>query len=349
MPSMALSMRPTGWFQIGWSEEVGVGEVKPMRFFGHELVAYRTDSGRLVVMNAYCEHLGAHLGHGGSVHGEDIQCPFHAWRWGPNGRNTCIPYQETTNRVRRIPTFPAAERDGVMYLWHDEEKRAPDHDVPSVFDLFPASGPATDYHPAYPAGTFSKGDLRVHPQYVIENSVDFAHFKYVHRADEIPVVTRADFGEFEFASELAVKFKRRRADGEIEEVPGVVHSYLLGVGLGYSYARAAGAICSLTAVTPLDDETSVLWFSAWASKEPDDDETRLAKRLRSAASQVRADLAIWEHQRYTEPPGLATAEAAGFRNIRQWARRFYPEGHKGRAIDDQLAGTDDLIGSEPTR
>jgi len=348
MPTMALSMKPTGWFQIGWSEELGIGEVKPMRFFGHDLVAYRTESGRLVVLNAYCEHLGAHLGYGGSVHGDDIRCPFHGWRWSPKGRNTCIPYQETTNRIRRIPTWSAAERDGVMYLWHDEDKRAPDYDVPSIFELFPDSGPAEGFHPVYPGGTFSKDGLPIHPQYVIENSVDFAHFKYVHRADEIPEVTRAEFGEHDFMSELALKFKRRKADGEVEAVDGRLYSYILGVGLGYSYARAAGAVCSLTAVTPVDDESSVLWFSAWASRE-DDDEEMLAKRRRSMVSQVKADLAIWEHQRYTEPPGLATAEAAGFRNIRQWARRFYPEGHKGRAIEDQLAGTDELIGSEPTR
>ncbi len=44
----------------------------------------------------------------------------------------------------------------------------------------------------------------------------------------------------------------------------------------------------------------------------------MAKRQRNAIGQVKADIAIWEHQRYTEPPGLATAEAAGFREIRKW-------------------------------
>ncbi|MBM4687865.1 Rieske 2Fe-2S domain-containing protein [Rhodococcus hoagii] len=52
-----------------------MGDVKPLHYFGQDLVAYRTEGGRLVVLNAYCEHLGAHLGHGGSVAGDDIQCP----------------------------------------------------------------------------------------------------------------------------------------------------------------------------------------------------------------------------------------------------------------------------------
>ncbi|MGN0124741.1 MAG: Rieske 2Fe-2S domain-containing protein, partial [Rhodococcus sp. (in: high G+C Gram-positive bacteria)] len=143
---MALSMKPTGWFQIGWSTDIQVGDVKPLRYFGHDLVAYRTESGRLVVLNAYCEHLGAHMGHGGTVAGDDIRCPFHGWQWSPEGRNTCIPYQKATNRVRRIGTWSTAERDGIMYLWHDAEGRDPQYDVPSIFDLFPSCGTADDYH-----------------------------------------------------------------------------------------------------------------------------------------------------------------------------------------------------------
>ncbi|OYD69543.1 Rieske-like 2Fe-2S protein [Rhodococcus sp. OK302] len=336
---MALSMKPTGWFQIGWSAELAVGEVKPMLYFGQDLVAYRTVSGRLVVLNAYCEHLGANLAYGGKVQGDDIECPFHNWRWSPEGRNTCIPYQDSTNRVRRIQSWSVQEMDGVMYLWHDAEGNSPQYPVPSVFGLFEESGPRERYHETYPDGIFEKGELPVHPQYVIENGVDFAHFKYVHRTDEIPTVTMREFGEHTLQTELALKYKHRNESGEIVTVHGITKGYLLGVGISYSYASGVGEICSLTAVTPIDDKKSVVRFSAWASREADDDQM-LAKRRRSAISQLKADVAIWEHQRYTEPPGLATAEAAGFREIRQWARRFYPEGQRGHDAKEQFAGSE---------
>jgi 3-ketosteroid 9alpha-monooxygenase subunit A len=344
MSPMALSMKPTGWFQIGWSADLEVGGVRPMRYFGQDLVAYRTEDGRLVVLNAYCEHLGAHLGHGGSVHGNDIQCPFHAWRWSPEGRNTCIPYQKATNRVRRIGTWATAERDGLMYLWHDAAGGAPAYDVPSTFDLFPGSGSASDYHELGTAGRFETAELPIHPQYAAENSVDFAHFKYVHRADEIPTVVSREFGTYDFKTELALNFKRRGAAGELQTVEGRTLASLLGVGLGFSYAAGVGSICAVTAVTPVDDELSVLRFSAWASKEDGEDAPRVTKRQRNAIGQFNADVAIWEHQRYIEPPGLATAEAAGFRDIRAWARRFYPEGHVGHGADEQTAGTDEFAG-----
>ncbi len=70
------------------------------------MVAWRAESGQLTVMDAYCEHLGAHLGYGGHVEGEVIQCPFHGWQWNHEGRNVCIPYQDRPNRGRRIRTFP---------------------------------------------------------------------------------------------------------------------------------------------------------------------------------------------------------------------------------------------------
>jgi 3-ketosteroid 9alpha-monooxygenase subunit A len=340
--SMALSMKPTGWFQIGWSTDFEVGDVEPLRYFGRDLVAYLAESGRLVVLNAYCEHLGAHMGHGGAVSGEDIRCPFHGWEWSPAGRNTCIPYQAATNRVRKIGTWTTAERDGLIYLWHDDNGGAPLYDVPSIFELYPAAGSADSFHALSEAGRFETAELPIHPQYVAENGVDFAHFKYVHRADEIPTVVHREFGEYDFNTELALDFKRRRSDGEYEMVEGRTRASLLGLGLGFSYAYGVGGILSVNAVTPVDGEHSILRFTAWASKEEGEDDSVVAKRLRSAVAQLKADIAIWEHQRYTEPPGLATAEAAGFRDIRQWARRFYPEGHRGHGAAEQSAGIDEF-------
>jgi hypothetical protein len=43
-----------------------------------------------------------------------------------------------------------------------------------------------------------------------------------------------------------------------------------------------------------------------------------------ANNQYLADLNIWRHQRYTEPPALATSEGKGFRALQRWAAQFYP-------------------------
>src|SRR5215207_11335410 len=82
-----FTWKPTGWFMVGWSAEFPVGEVRPLHYFGEDLVAWRTDDGELQVMDAHCPHLGAHIGHRGTVHGDCVQCPYHGWTYGTDGVN----------------------------------------------------------------------------------------------------------------------------------------------------------------------------------------------------------------------------------------------------------------------
>ena len=97
--------------------------VKPLRYFGRDLVLYRGDSGAVHVFDAFCGHLGAHLGYGGRVCGDDIQCPFHGWRWDCDGQNVEIPYSTQVNRSRRLNRWVVREGSGTIFLWHDPTGR----------------------------------------------------------------------------------------------------------------------------------------------------------------------------------------------------------------------------------
>jgi 3-ketosteroid 9alpha-monooxygenase subunit A len=59
------------------------------------------ESGRVVMLGAYCPHMGTHLGRSPTsatvisdsfLEGDSIRCPFHAWRFGPDGKCNHIPY-----------------------------------------------------------------------------------------------------------------------------------------------------------------------------------------------------------------------------------------------------------------
>ena len=80
--------------------------------------------------------------------------------------------------------------------------------------------------------------------------------------------------------------------------------------------------------TPVDDTTSDIFASYWISDEGADN---FVERLDSAKLALPDDIRIWEHQRYTDKPALAPSEADGFKELRAWARGFYPEpaGHAG--------------------
>ena len=69
---------PFGWYPIALSKDLAVGEVKPLRYFSQDLAMWRGEDGQVRMLDAYCKHLGAHMGYGGKVHGNLLECPFHA-------------------------------------------------------------------------------------------------------------------------------------------------------------------------------------------------------------------------------------------------------------------------------
>jgi 3-ketosteroid 9alpha-monooxygenase subunit A len=83
---------PFGWYVVEYADELKPGDVKSVRYFAQDQVLFRTTNGAVSMLDAYCPHLGAHLGHGGIVNGECIECPFHAWRWKADGKIGEIPY-----------------------------------------------------------------------------------------------------------------------------------------------------------------------------------------------------------------------------------------------------------------
>ena len=70
--------------------------------------------------------------------------------------------------------------------------RSPFFDAPDVFAGFGDGSSAADY---YPQQRLYRASLELHPQYVLENGVDFAHFKYVHNTPIVPIFTRHDFDD----------------------------------------------------------------------------------------------------------------------------------------------------------
>lgn len=325
MAKPPLSMKPTGWFQVAWSEEIGVGDVHRMKYFDCELIAWRAQSGRLTVMDAYCEHLGAHLGHGGHVAGEVIQCPFHGWQWNHDGRNVCIPYQDRPNRGRRIRTFLTVERNESVYIWHDVAGRDPYFEVPDVFASFDDGSSAADY---YPQKTLYRAQLELHPQYVLENGVDFAHFKFVHQTPIVPVFTRHDFENPVSYVDFTITFEGDEGQS-IDDVNSGVEA--INSGLGVAVTKSWGMVDNRTisAITPVDENTSDVRFMVYIGRTPGNDtpkaEAKADAFAQNVIDQFLADVHIWQYQRYSDPPALATAEYEGFTAIRTWATQFYPD------------------------
>ena len=171
---------PMGWCSVDRSHELRIGQVKRVQAFDRELVLYRTRSGRAVLQDAYCPHLGAHLGIEGRVIGETIRCPFHGWQFGVDGKCEHIPYAEKIPERACIRTWHTEEKNGEVYVWFHPENTPPQWGLPDLPELD---------DPNWTEPRYTEHLVPAHVQDICENSCDPVHFQYVHRQMQVPEST----------------------------------------------------------------------------------------------------------------------------------------------------------------
>ncbi len=317
-------MKPRGWFQIGWSADVPVGQVVTRACFGESLVVYRSEDGTLRAVDAYCGHMGAHLGVGGTVCGTEIQCPFHGWRWNGEGRNTLIPYQDRPNGAVRMRTWPIVERNDVLYIWHDRDGGEPAWEIPDAFEVLGDDIAGRRYHPSHPDGEIRHGRRTLDPYVVLDNTADPAHFAFVHETPSIPIVVSSVADDHHYRVRLG--WGRSWQEDPENGRGDLLDIVQVGVGLSYTaFGNPRGRwVIILLATTPIDDETSELFQTVWLEEAPGDEEPgQFRQRIHDATFQLPRDIEIWENQRYVDSPAWAAGEVRGFTALRRWAATFY--------------------------
>jgi hypothetical protein len=207
--------------------------------------------------------------------------------------------------------------------------------VPDVFASFEDGSSAADY---YPRASLYEQRLELHPQYVLENGVDFAYFKFVHKTPIVPVFTRHDFEEPVSYVDFTITFEGDE-NQSIDDVKSGVEA--INGGLGIAVTKSSGMVDNRTisAITPVDEFTSDVRFTVYIGRTPDKDTPRAEAKAQEFGQEVirqfSQDVDIWSHQRYSDPPALSPSEFEGFTAIREWARQFYPDGRGGSAAELQ--------------
>ncbi|HYH51321.1 MAG TPA: aromatic ring-hydroxylating dioxygenase subunit alpha [Acidimicrobiia bacterium] len=323
--------RPVGWFQVGWSEEFPVGEAKPLRYFGFDLVAYRGESGTLHVFDAFCPHLGAHLGHGGKVCGDDIVCPFHGWRFDGAGENVDIPYSGRVNRAKRLVPWPVAERSALVFLWHDPSGGTPAWDPPAI--------PVADegWYPWWPDAVHRFDAVALYPQFILENTVDLAHIKFVHGWDTVPDMAGLEEEPARFRSRFSGTLPTR--DG-VEHVDIATEAF--GVGVIVSRLEGLRETIQVLCTTPVDEERSDVLITVLVRRldgDPSGERPGIVRAIVKAQTtgEWQKDAPIWLHQTYNPKAPFTGDEAPAFMALRRWSARFYADGD--RALDDGDRGS----------
>ncbi len=300
-----------GWFAVAIADEIAPGSVKPLHYFGRDLVVFRTEAGESGVFDAHCPHLGAHFGHGGRVEGEALRCPFHGWQFGTDGACTTIPYAKRIPPSARAGAWQVRERNGFILTWHDALGREPWYEVPEWAE---ATSPEWSTPDRY------EWSIGVALQEMGENGVDSAHFQFVHGTQNVPVTDTKQDGPYREAYS-PIELKTPRGD-----VTGGIHTKL--AGMGFSATRFTG-ICEtleFAVATPIDTERTHMRYAFLQPKVGGKDPVGgvAAAIIKDIVKQTNEDIPIWENKVYRPHPVLCDGDGP-IAEYRSWCKQFHPQ------------------------
>lgn len=312
-----------GWHMIADAATLGK-EPMPVRFFARDMVLYRGESGTPHLVDAYCPHMGAHLGRnstsyivrdGERIEGESIRCPFHGWRFGPDGRCNQIPYSDQRiPGAAQIKSWTVIERAGVIWMWHDEEDNAPDHDLPG-FEQWD--------DPSWVRWVIDDlGELPQHPIEVVDNMADFAHFVPIHGSRDIEYFVN------EFDNHVNWQFFGAGHRTLVTE-PGhllELDTWYTGPGILQSSMRGQFPTHMLIAHTPVEDGKIHVWHALMVKTDKPqatEEDVPAARAYQKASLDAFAqDFEIWTHKKACLAPMMVRGDGPTDK-CRLWYKQFY--------------------------
>lgn len=312
---------PYGWFAIAYSDELAVLDVKNIHYFDRDMVLFRTESGELGLVHPACPHLGAHLGHGGTVQGESIRCAFHHWQYNTQGVITDVPYaQQIPTKWEGkacLKTYPVCEKNHLVWAWYHPQDAAPDYEVIELSEIS---------DPEWSEQLRFMWKVESCPQEIAENGVDKAHFKYIHDMEAVPEGETTYDGRVRrtFLSGVSQMVVNEAGDeAAVERTVTVVQN-----GAGQKWTRLSGLVNYLlqVLVTPVNDETVEIRFAYLHPNWPEGSINHLIFKESVAntngQSGVEGDIPIWRNKFHLPNPILCDGDGPIMR-FRKYFSQFY--------------------------
>ncbi len=315
---------PIGWYGLLLSSELQRDKPKTLSYFGRELVAFRDEAGAPVVVDAYCPHMGAHLGRGGSVVNGTITCPFHGWQFNNQGNCVNAPFALKTPASERtqLKTYPADEKNGVIFVWFHIKDEQPTYFIPEIDELKTQSW--------LPWGKLRK-IIRTHVQEIRENFCDESHFKFIHQ-QEMP----ADIGWWTDGPrafhKCMITWKYFRLFGlKSDRFNFESTSTFYGPGVLVTHTSGLMKYITIGLANPINDshcEFRLIGTSRRKSKFfPLLALINRRVLMQTARRDIEEECEIWSHKRYVEKPIFQSHERS-IQKFRKWYQQFYEGYHQ---------------------
>jgi phenylpropionate dioxygenase-like ring-hydroxylating dioxygenase large terminal subunit len=167
------------WYVVGLGRDLRPGRPRRIELQGEPLMLGRSPGGQLFALRDICPHRAAPLS-AGTFHRDDfgvesIACPYHGWRFRPDGACSGIPSLATGQEMDvgriRVRRYPIRESQGLIFVWIGQAPEAePDHDPPT-FPGVVGGGPKLVDRMVFDA----------HIDQAVVGLMDPAHGPFVHR------------------------------------------------------------------------------------------------------------------------------------------------------------------------
>ena len=317
-----------GWFCVVRSHELKNGEVQSIKICENDVAAFRTESGEIGVLDAYCGYSGINLGMSGEVHGEGLYCSKNGIKWDVNG--SCVEIDKNSNgpeaaKESKMFNYPVVDVNGFIWAWHHLHRKKPQWEVPEIagFNGDDEKWGKT-YHYDYNINTVL--------QEIAENDVDAAHFPKVHGSPSLPETEAIVEGIYKktIAETLydpnsdSVSEENKVENYEMFTTTFTRESWGLGtVGLKMiNLPPNGGEFIMVNASCPVNNKHSILRWSMRVSKDIED-ELGMAI-IDGIAHGVLDDLPIWDNKSYVSDPILCDGDGP-INKFRKWVSQFYSE------------------------
>src|SRR5690349_202981 len=117
------------WIPALASAEFPAPDCPPLRLrlLGENLIAFRTTSGDVGIMQNACPHRGASMFFGRNEE-EGLRCVYHGWKFDVSGACVDMPSEPAESNFKskvRAVSYPARERNGVVWVYMGRSAEPP--------------------------------------------------------------------------------------------------------------------------------------------------------------------------------------------------------------------------------
>jgi len=299
------------WYPICTSAELGTDAPVRAQLLLSRLAAFRDANGDAHVLSDTCVHRGGSLSRGRRV-GDTVQCPYHGWQFGGDGRCVNIPAMKAARPPARakVDSYPVQERYGIVFAFLGD---LPEPERPP-FPEIPEFGQA-----GWRASGIEIIELNAFYERSMENGLDPAHNEFVHPLQGSPEFDPAttEYTEVPWGTRAHTAMARARRDKtelhSLRPVPEDVTADTWNQGPNLLVTRInlskTNTLTQYFFEAPRDESHTRIFFINMRNcmLEPDRD----AQITRVNLAVAGEDIAVLEELRPQQTPDTRTKELLG--------------------------------------